>query len=127
MLLTCGHFCQLVFDACVHVTHGEEDAPRQLVLVVQSEPLGEHLTDLGLEDLRAGQLGEGLVLEDGEVLRGLWLLAESLRVARRRCHLAENLRGNLRVGYVSIKVNLAIECCLFVFLVLIFLETLCAF
>ena len=105
MILTCGDVCELVFDACVHVSDGEEDAPCQFVLVVQREPLGEHLADLRLEDLRAWQLGEWLVLEDGEVLRCLRPLAESLRVARRRCHLAENLRGNLGVGYIRIKVN----------------------
>jgi len=64
VLLTRGHLRQLVLHIGEHLTHCEENSTGQLFLVVQHEPLGERGLDLGLEDLRAWKLTEGLLFED---------------------------------------------------------------
>ena len=128
MLLTGRDVSELVLDASIHFADREENPARQLVLVVQSQPFGEQRDDLRLEDLRARKLGEWLLFEYGEVLSGFRFLAESLRVTRRRCHLAKDGRGNFCVGDVRIKVNFSsVNSCLLIFIILLNAETLCTF
>ena len=109
VLLARRHNGQLVLHYGEHVAHSEEYTPRQLVLVIEGEPLGEHLLDVGLEDLRARELAESFLLEDRKILLCSRPLTESLRVPCCVCHLAEEVRGGLSARDVNVKVSSEIE------------------
>ena len=95
VLLAGGDLGELALDIGVHFADCEENAPRQLVLVVQGQPLGHQCDDVGFKDLRAGQFRERFLLKDGKVLRCCWLRSKHLLVSRRCRHLAEYLVCNL--------------------------------
>ena len=98
MLLARRHVSQLVLDDREHLTHRVEDAPGELVLVIDGEPAAEHRGDLGFEDLGDLLAVEGLRVQHGEVLVGLRTISETAVVLRRQIHLHEDV---LRIGRCS--------------------------
>ena len=55
MFLAGWNVSQLVLDHGEHLANSEEDALRELILVVDGEPAVQNLTNGGPQDLRAGQ------------------------------------------------------------------------
>mmetsp|Transcript_15859 Transcript_15859/g.21480 ORF Transcript_15859/g.21480 Transcript_15859/m.21480 type:complete len:265 (-) Transcript_15859:7-801(-) len=96
--------CHPVAHHCVHLPDCEEDAPSEFVLVVDGEPAVEAVASFGLQDLRDGQFVELLLLEDVEVVHSLGLVAELMRVLRRRLHLAHDLSRVVRVHNIHTEV-----------------------
>ena len=97
MLLAGGDIGQLALDIGIHFANCEENASRQLVLIVQSQPIGQKGDDAGFKDLRAGKFSQRFLFEDSEVLRCCWLRSKHLLVSRRCRHLAEYLVCNFWV------------------------------
>ena len=94
-LLRSRHFKKLRFDHSVHLAHSEEDAAGELLLVVDGEPAGEHGLDLRLQDLRAGQLRQRLLLQDAKVLLRARLGSELVAVAGGRRVFTEHIHRTL--------------------------------
>jgi len=56
VILTGGYVGQVILDNCVHLSDCKENSSRKLVLVVDSQPFVQHLTDVWLQDLGDGEL-----------------------------------------------------------------------
>ena len=101
-----GRFvCHPVLHDGVHLTYGEEDAPRELVLIIDHQPAVKRFAHIWLQDLCNWQLVKLLFFKDVVISGGLGPVAKLLRILGRRLLLAHDLAGMVGVHDLHIDVR----------------------
>lgn len=96
---------QLVLHDSEHFAHGEENAPCELVLIIDGEPPTEGIARTRSKYLRHREPSELLLLQNVVIILGLRSFTEMLAVSSCSLHLAHNLPSVVGVPNLHIKVG----------------------
>lgn len=89
-LLARRHLGKLALHHSEHLSHRQENALSEFILVVNEEPPSEHLCDVLFEYLRDLEFDEGLLGKDSEFLSGFWLFPKLAAICGLVGELAEH-------------------------------------